>query len=158
MRQTLFALAFLVIVPCCSAESFITEASYYTRASCAREGTSGIMANGKELNDEACTAASWDFPFGTRLRVQRVGREDLSAVVTVTDRGPAKKLYKRDRRIDLSLKAARCLGIVERGIAKVKVEVISGPILVQKIQGNGSQAKSKRSLSSYKLSVVEGKS
>ena len=38
-------------------------ASYYTVASCAREGTSGIMANGRRLNDEKLTAASWFYPF-----------------------------------------------------------------------------------------------
>jgi peptidoglycan lytic transglycosylase len=39
-------------------------------------------------------------------------------VVTVTDRGP----FKRGRVVDLSLAAARRLGMVSRGVARVRVE------------------------------------
>lgn len=108
-----------------TAEGFNTEASYYTYASCIREGTSGIMANGKVLRDDSFIAASWDYKFGTKLRITRVDRKNLSCIVTVSDRGPSKKLYKRGRRIDLSLAAAKALRMVEQGLAQVTVEVIS---------------------------------
>jgi rare lipoprotein A len=39
-------------------------------------------------------------------------------MVTVNDRGPAVK----GRVVDLSLAAARALGILERGVARVRVE------------------------------------
>ena len=105
------------------ASAFETQASYYTYSSCIREGTSGIMANGKVLDDEALTCASWDYRFGTRLRITNKlnGR---SVVCVVTDRGPAKRLYKRGRKIDVSLKAAQALKMVESGIVAVVVEVI----------------------------------
>ena len=103
---------------------FICEASYYTRASCVKESGQCKMANGKELNDEALTAASWDFDFGTKLRIKCNGRQ---VVVCVTDRGPSKRLYKRGRRIDLSLAAARALHIIKSGVAVITVERVGGP-------------------------------
>jgi rare lipoprotein A len=65
----------------------------------------------------ALTCAHPSAPFGTRLRVTdlETGR---AVVVTVTDRGP----FARGRIVDLSLAAARVLGMVERGLAKVRVE------------------------------------
>jgi rare lipoprotein A len=76
-------------------------ASYYTLASCLREGTSGIMANGRRLNDNDLTCASWDYRFGTRLRVTNC-HNGKSVVVVVTDRGPAKRLYRKGCVVDLS--------------------------------------------------------
>jgi rare lipoprotein A len=43
-----------------------------------------------------------------------------SVVVVITDRGPR----VRDRILDLSLGAARSLGITDRGVAQVRVEVL----------------------------------
>lgn len=101
-------------------------ASYYTVASCQREGTSGIMANGRKLNDEAFTAASWDYHFGTRLAVCRTYRTDRGncVQVVVTDRGPAKHLYRNGRILDLSRSAFEALAPLREGIIKVTVEVL----------------------------------
>jgi rare lipoprotein A len=45
-----------------------------------------------------------------------------SVDVTVTDRGP----HSRGRVLDLSLGAAKVLGIESRGVVSVRAEVISG--------------------------------
>lgn len=103
--------------------SYECEASYYTRASCAREGTSGIMANRKVLNDNAYTCASWDFALGQRLRITT--RDGHSIVVVVSDRGPSKRLYRLGRRLDLSQKAFNQLAPLERGIIHVNVTEVS---------------------------------
>ena len=96
-------------------------ASWYSAASCQREGTSGIMANGRRLDDEAYTAASWDYPFGTNLRVcAPVYR--TCADVEVTDRGPARGLYRRGRVLDLSRAAFLRLAPLSRGVIEVTVE------------------------------------
>jgi rare lipoprotein A len=95
-------------------------ASYYTVASCLREGTSGVMANGRRLNDEKYTCASWDYRFGTRLEVSRLGSK-RKTVVVVTDRGPAKHLYHKGRIIDLSYAAMRALNGIKRGVILVEV-------------------------------------
>ena len=65
----------------------------------------------------ALTCAHRTAPFGTRLRVTDVD-SGRSVVVTVTDRGP----FKRGRVVDVSLAAARKLGMVSRGVARVRVE------------------------------------
>ena len=75
-------------------------------------------ASGERYDVRALTCAHPTAPFGTRLRVTdlETGR---TVVVRVTDRGP----YGPGRIIDLSLAAARQLGIVRRGLARVRVEV-----------------------------------
>lgn len=71
------------------------------------------MANGKPFNRHALTAASWGYPFGTKLRVTR---GSYSVVVTITDRGPAKRLH---RIIDLSEAAALKLHMRDAGTGRV---------------------------------------
>jgi rare lipoprotein A len=74
-------------------------------------------ASGERFDMRAMTCAHRTAPFGTRLRVVALdtGR---SVVVRVNDRGP----YAKGRVVDLSLAAAQALGIVERGVARVRVE------------------------------------
>ena len=74
-------------------------------------------ASGDRYDMHALTCAHPTAPFGTRLRVTDL-ESGRSVVVTVTDRGP----FKRGRVVDLSLAAARKLGILERGVARVRVE------------------------------------
>lgn len=107
------------------AESVITEASYYTVASCMKESGQAIMANGRALDDNKLTAASWDYDFGTRLYLRNMSAgPGFGRTVTVicTDRGPAKRLYRRGRKIDLSLAAFRELcPDVRRGLIQVEI-------------------------------------
>lgn len=76
-------------------------------------------ANGEIYNQNALTAAHKSLPFGTRVRVtnRNTGR---SVVVRINDRGP----YIGGRVIDLSAAAARTIGVVQTGIAPVRVEVL----------------------------------
>ena len=87
-------------------------ASYYGRKFHGRRTASGVR-----YDMHALTCAHRTAPFGTRLRVTdlETGR---SVVVTVNDRGP----FVRGRVVDVSLGAARALGIVERGVVRVRVE------------------------------------
>jgi rare lipoprotein A (peptidoglycan hydrolase) len=77
------------------------------------------LASGGKFVPEGMTAAHRTLPFGTRLRVtdQKSGR---SVVVVVNDRGP----YVGGRVLDLSLGAARALGMTDRGVIEVRAEVI----------------------------------
>lgn len=68
----------------------------------------------------AMTCAHPRAPFGARLRVTDL-ESGRTVVVTVTDRGP----FKRGRVVDLSVAAARKLGMIERGVARVRVEPIT---------------------------------
>jgi rare lipoprotein A len=76
-------------------------------------------ANGETFDPYNFTAAHRTLPFGTRLRVTSLttGR---SVTVRVNDRGP----YVPGRVIDVSYSAAKTLGIVRRGVAMVKLDVV----------------------------------
>ena len=63
------------------------------------------------------TCAHKTFPFGTLLKVTNPAN-GLSVIVKVTDRGP----YVKGRIVDLSVRAAKELGILSQGIAPVIVE------------------------------------
>ena len=65
------------------------------------------------------TAAHRTLPFGTRVRVTDLA-STKSVIVRIVDRGP----WIRDRVLDLSLGPARTLGITERGVAQVRIEVL----------------------------------
>src|SRR3990167_10303378 len=109
----------LLIHSTCLAET----ASWYSRASCLREGTSGMMANGKELDDEKLTCAIWDYRFGTILLVTNLSN-GKSVKVEVTDRGPAKRLVAKGRIIDLSVAAFAKLDKLSKGLIRVSVEKV----------------------------------
>ena len=68
------------------------------------------------------TAAHRTMPFGTRLRVTNI-ENGRSVVVRVNDRGP----WVSDRVLDVSLAAAKALGMVGDGVAKVEVVVLGPP-------------------------------
>jgi rare lipoprotein A len=67
----------------------------------------------------AMTAAHKKLPFGTVVRVTDVAT-GRSVQVTINDRGP----FIPGRIIDLSRGAAAKLGIIDSGVAKVRVEVL----------------------------------
>ena len=66
------------------------------------------------------TAAHRKLPFGTRVKVTNL-RNGRKTVVRINDRGP----WVRGREIDLSYAAARDLGMLETGLEKVHIEVLS---------------------------------
>lgn len=72
-----------------------------------------------DMND--MTAAHRTLPFGTHVMVTDLAN-DRSVVVRINDRGP----FVRGRIIDLSYAAARVLGIVGPGTARVRLEILGG--------------------------------
>lgn len=87
------------------------RASWYGHGFHGRRTASGDIFDMHDL-----TAAHRTLPFGTRLRVRSVatGKE---VVVRVTDRGP----FVHQRIIDLSLGAAKALGVQHRGVTEVQL-------------------------------------
>lgn len=77
-------------------------------------------ASGEIYNQNALTAAHRSLPFGTKVRVTNT-RTGRSVVVRINDRGP----YIRGRVIDLSAAAARILGVMQTGVAPVRVDVLN---------------------------------
>lgn len=77
-------------------------------------------ANGERFNMYAFTAAHKTLPFNTKLRIT-CDQTGKSVIVRVNDRGP----YVGGRQVDLSYAAAQSLGIISKGVAKVKMEILN---------------------------------
>lgn len=77
-------------------------------------------ASGLAYDMYTFTAAHRTLPLGTVVKVTDTGN-GKSVVVCVTDRGP----FVKGRIIDLSYAAAKTLDMAKRGVAKVKLEVVS---------------------------------
>ncbi|EWC41112.1 septal ring lytic transglycosylase RlpA family protein [Pseudomonas stutzeri] len=90
------------------------KASYYARMHHGQR-----TANGETHDQNALVAAHRSLPFGTRVRVTNE-QNGKQVVVRINDRGP----FRRGRIIDLSRAAAQQLGMLERGVARVRIEVL----------------------------------
>ncbi len=88
-------------------------ASYYGKKFHGRK-----TASGERFNMYAMTAAHKRLPFGTRVRVTHL-KSGRSVAVRINDRGP----FARGRIIDLSYGAAKKLGMVTQGVARVQIRV-----------------------------------
>ncbi|MBS9783280.1 MAG: septal ring lytic transglycosylase RlpA family protein [Pasteurella sp.] len=76
-------------------------------------------ANGEIFNENNFTAAHKTLAFGTYLLVTNL-RNGRKLIVRVNDRGP----FSHRRILDLSKRSARSLGMLKKGITKVKVEAL----------------------------------
>lgn len=92
-------------------------ASWYGPGFHGRKGAAGGIYDQEDL-----TAASIAFPLGSRVMVTNLDN-GRSVEVTITDRGP----FLKDRKIDLSHKAARIIGMLGKGTAHVRITLISKP-------------------------------
>ena len=79
-------------------------------------------SNGEVYDMHAMTAAHRTLPLGTVVRVTDLKTES-SAIVRITDRGP----FIEGRIIDLSQAAAKQIGMIQRGTAEVRVDVLQTP-------------------------------
>jgi rare lipoprotein A len=76
-------------------------------------------ASGQLFDSTAMTMAHPTLPFGTKVKVTNL-RNGRSVVLTVNDRGP----FVGKRIADLSQAAAATLGMLRRGIAHARLEVL----------------------------------
>lgn len=76
-------------------------------------------ASGERYNKNSLTAEHASLPFGTVLRVTNL-KNNRSVKVRVNDRA-----HSRTRRlVDLSKRAAKELGFIHSGLAKVEIEIV----------------------------------
>lgn len=78
-----------------------------------------MTANGELYDMRQLTAAHLTLPFGSLVEVVNLATQK-SVQVRINDRGP----YVAGRIIDLSFQAAKELGVIDRGSARVELRVI----------------------------------
>ena len=79
-----------------------------------------LTANGEHFKPMGLTCAHRKLAFGTKLRVTNL-RNGRSVIVRVNDRGP----FIRGRILDLSLGAAKLIGLTASGVGKISFTIIS---------------------------------
>lgn len=89
-------------------------ASYYADSLAGRR-----TASGERYRPDEATCAHRTHPFGTRLSITVVG-SGRTAECRVNDRGP----WVEGRIVDVSKKVARQLGMIGRGVLRVRVVVL----------------------------------
>lgn len=119
LKRTFLTLAVAIVVATASSQIQHGKASFYSK-----RATGARTSSGERLHHDSLTCAHRTHPFGTLLKVtnERNGRE---VVVRVTDRGP----HSRGRIIDLSHAAAEELGIINQGVAVVRVEPVKKTVV-----------------------------
>ncbi len=90
------------------------QASYYSDAYHGKK-----TASGAKYDKNKMTCAHNDYAYGTMLKVTHLENKK-SVVVKVIDRGP----YIKGRIVDLSRAAAAKIGLIQDGIAQVKIELV----------------------------------
>jgi len=112
---------------CC----FITLSLFFSEANYAQHTETGLAsfysdnlqgrmtANGEEYDKLKMTAAHRSLAFNTKIKVTNLENKK-SVVVIINDRGP----FVEGRILDLSRAAAEKLGFVDKGVVKVKIQVI----------------------------------
>ena len=112
MRKSIIFAASLAALPTMAAPApIVGKASFYELRG---RTASGALAG-------PFTAAHRSLPFGAKVRVTNL-RNNRSVIVTINDRGP----FTGGRVIDVSGHAADVLGFRAAGVARVKVEPLSG--------------------------------
>lgn len=81
-----------------------------------------LTASGAVFHPDELTAAHRWLPLGTKVKVTRLDTH-RSVVVTINDRGP----YVGGRVIDLSPAAAHDLAMMQKGLIRVRIDVLTEP-------------------------------
>ncbi|MFY8216719.1 MAG: septal ring lytic transglycosylase RlpA family protein [Chthoniobacterales bacterium] len=98
------------------------KASYYYGRWIGRK-----TANGEIYRASDITAAHKTLPFNTMVRVTNL-KNGKSVIVRINNRGP----FVKGRILDLSLAAAKTIGMTEAGIVPVKAEVLRKIAVIEK--------------------------
>ena len=99
---------------------------YKGMASWYSEQDPGILettANMEIFDDTVLTCAMWDVPFNAIAKVTNIENGKF-VFVRVNDRGPAKRLVREGRIIDLTKAAFSRIDDLEKGLINVLVEII----------------------------------
>jgi rare lipoprotein A len=96
-------------------------ASWYSEASCKREGTSGVWtSSGERFYDDGLTCAMRSREFGKYYEVCNMDNNKC-VIVRHNDFGPNKKLSEQGRVVDLSKGAFSHIADLSKGLITVSV-------------------------------------
>lgn len=116
--KILVAILFMVFFSCflhAQKEGLQTgTASYYANKFEGRKTSSGQL-----FRQDSLTCAHKTLPFGTKIEVRNLSNDSV-VVVTVNDRLPKSS----SRVVDLTMRAARQLNFVKKGLTKVEIRVV----------------------------------
>jgi len=76
------------------------------------------------FDEKQLTCALWDVPFDTLVEVTNLNN-GKSVIVRVNDRGPAKRLVKQGRVIDLTKEAFSKIADLRKGLIPIEFRIIS---------------------------------
>ncbi|NQT33518.1 MAG: septal ring lytic transglycosylase RlpA family protein [Candidatus Omnitrophica bacterium] len=96
-------------------------ASWYAEFS---PGIKETTANMEIFDHDKMTCAMWGVPFDSLVEVVNIENGQM-VTVRVNDRGPAKRLSKKGRIIDLTKAAFEEIEDLDKGLAKVRVKVLN---------------------------------
>jgi rare lipoprotein A len=83
-------------------------------------------SSGEKYDKDSFTAAHRMLPYGTIIKVTNT-KNGRSAYVRVNDRGP----HKASRKIDMSYAAAKKIGMINDGVARVRLEIMDDKFAVK---------------------------
>lgn len=124
MRMLILSLAMIILGSLQALADETLQHVNYTFVS-SSNGVTSFYRHGRRTADgsifypEGLSAAHRSLPFGTRVLVTDLSTE-RSVVVVINDRGP----YERGRHIDLSYGAAKAIGMIERGVVRVRITIL----------------------------------
>ncbi len=101
-----------------SGDVIVGYSSYYGKKFHGRK-----TANGEVFDMYGKTAAHRNLAFGTRLKVTNL-ENGKSVIVKVNDRGP----FVAGRILDLSFGAAKEIGMIGSGVAKVNIKILKSGV------------------------------
>jgi len=108
-----------------------------------------LTASGERYNMYRMTAAHRTYALNTILKVTNLENKK-SVIVKVNDRGP----FYRSRDIDLSYGAAKKIGLTEKGVGRVKIEVIRSPKRVKHSKRKSKKRIAKKRHKKYIVQVA----
>jgi rare lipoprotein A len=82
-----------------------------------------LTTSGERFDPARLTAASTTLPLGSIVKVENL-RNGRVVRVRINDCGP----FVHGRSLDLSARAARTIGIIHRGVARVKITRLKTPV------------------------------
>ena len=123
-RVLAFGFAFGALCAAVSLSTHEAAASQCGKASWYKMGS--MTASGERMNTNILAAAHRTLPFGTRVRVDNLSN-GRSVIVRINDRGP----FSGGRIIDVTRVAAMQLGMIDSGVARVRLTALNSDIALR---------------------------